>query len=146
MPESWPPIWRTARTRLEQRKKKVERATDISRNSIRQLLLNRWPQLSNPTNSLGRQTMVTQGEKIVAMLDSSISYERLRKHIDEFNKLDDDADSAERDWVKCERFINTAESVVLAANLPKVSGKEIQERYRKLIGAEDAALAPTVNR
>ena len=132
----------TRQNDLERRRKKLERATEISRSTTRDVLLNRWPQLSNPLNPLAHQTIATQADKIVAMLGSSLSYERLRKHLDESDKLDDQSDSAERDWVKCERFINTAESVALAENLPKVSSREIQERYRQLLAAEDAPLAP----
>jgi hypothetical protein len=127
---------------LENRRQKVERAVQLSRRTTEQIVLNRWPMLSDRSTALAQRTIAMQEGEIEAMLDSSLSYERLRKHIDESDKLDDDADAAERSWVKCRRFINTAESVALAANLPSVAPKEIQERYHQLIVAEDAALAP----
>ncbi len=132
----------TRQNDLVRRREKLERATAISRTATRNVLLNRWPQLSNPASPFAHQTITTQADKIVAMLESSLSYERLRKHLDESDKLDDEADDAERDWVKCMRLLNTAESVALAANLPKVSNRQIQERYRSLVAAEDAGLAP----
>ena len=124
---------------LEHGKQKADRAAGLSRGVTRQILLNRWPILFDRSTPLAQQTITTQQDKIIAMLESSLSYERLRKHLDESDKLDDDAGTTERSWVKCRRFINTAESVALAANLPTVASKEIQERYHQLIVSEDAA-------
>ena len=65
----------------------------------------------------------------------------------EFEKQDEEIDKAEtqsldlrRPWVKTQRFIRTAETVALAANLPKVAAPEIVKRYLQIVQLEGMAL------
>ena len=45
----------------------------------------------------------------------------------------------ERKWVKCQRLMQTLQSVALAANLEKVASPELQEKYKE-ITREEASL------
>jgi hypothetical protein len=128
---------------LEQRKRKVDQGAQVWRDTAKEVLLNRWPELANPRSLAARKTIDAQQDRIVKMLDSSISFDHLEKQIDQSDKMNDDDTNAEKDWVKCQRFINQAESVVLAANLPKVTTKEIQARYAALVVAENMPLSAT---
>jgi hypothetical protein len=132
--------------KLEWRKKTMDLWVELSRASVKENLVNRWPELAQPESDAATKTIRTQGDKIAAMLDKSLSFERLEKHLDDSEKLDDQDTNTEREWVKCQRFINDAESVVLAANLPKVAAKDIQARYAAMIAAEDLPLVPAKQR
>ena len=48
----------------------------------------------------------------------------------------------DRKWAKSQRLIRTLENVVLAANLPKVAGDDVQNQYQQLLAAERAAFGP----
>jgi hypothetical protein len=128
------------RSDIQQRQRRLNRSIRTLRDVAQSVLQSRWPALANPTSTAAQQVISTQGPQILAMLHSSISYEHLRDALDQSDKLDDDDLNLERQWVKCQRFINTAESVALAANVPAVCSKEIQQRYHRLIAAENAAL------
>jgi hypothetical protein len=131
------------RSDIEQRQRRLTRSIRTLRDIAQSVLQSRWPALANPTSAAAQQTISSQGPQIVAMLHSSISYDHLRAALDQSDKLDDDDLNLERQWVKCQRFINTAESVALAANVPAVCSPELQQRYHRLIAAENAALAQT---
>lgn len=127
---------------LQKRKEKNDQTIEVCRQAVKDVLLDRWPELANPLSAAAQRTIGAQGDRIVAMLNNSLSFERLEKRLDQSGKLEEDGTNAERDWVKCQRFINDAESVVLAANLPKVARKDICARYAALVAAEDQPLIP----
>jgi hypothetical protein len=46
----------------------------------------------------------------------------------------------ERKWVKCQRLMQTLQSVALAANLEKVATPELQEKYKEIVREEACLL------
>ena len=54
--------------------------------------------------------------------------------------LEKQLEDLDRLSVKCQRLIRTAESVALAANLPKLVKEDVVARYKMLVEAEGGVL------
>ena len=46
----------------------------------------------------------------------------------------------ERKWVKCQRLMQTLQSIALAANLEKVASPDLQEKYKQILREENCRL------
>jgi hypothetical protein len=128
------------RANLLDQKKKLDDDADDLRDALQDAVEERWPQLDNPLDARAQETIANQADDIVSVIESSPDYRSLQDKTDASDKLDDQAMDLERQWVKCRRLIGTAESVALAANLPKVCRADICQRFRQLRAAEDAPL------
>lgn len=129
------------RKELEAMKQKLSDAHDKLRGSLQARVKSRWPELGNLLHPDLSKMLATQGDQIVKFIEASPRYAEFKKQDDDYDADDKESSDLERTWVKYQRFIRTAESAALAANLPKVAKPEIQERYTSLLKAEAGCLS-----
>ncbi len=134
---------RAAAERLDQRRKTLERRTAKLRETHRQLgtqlqarLKSRWPELANPLHPQAVKILTAKGDDVVRWIESAPAFKDFDAKGQEIDRLDDQSTRLERRWVKYERFIRTAETVALAANLPNVAKPGILDRYKTLVQLE----------
>jgi hypothetical protein len=133
--------------KLSQHRKTIERNMGSLRDARNQLgralqahLKSRWPELGNPLHPQGVKILTAQGDDVVRWIESAPAFKDFDAKGQEIDRLDDQSTDLERRWVKYQRFIRTAESVALAANLPKVAKPEILDRYKRLVELEDGEM------
>lgn len=125
---------------LEKKKQKLSGERDQSRRSLSVRVEHRWPELRNWLNPRAAKIMAEEGDQIVKFIESSPRYGEFQKQSNDLDTMEKQLDDLDRTWVKCQRLIRTAESVAMAANLPKVAKEEIVTRYRMLVEAEGGVL------
>jgi hypothetical protein len=109
------------------------------RRTIRGAVLARWPEMNSAWHPAVTKALSTEPDEIVKLIEAQPGYARW----DELNARAAEASGKsfelERKWVKCQRFLYTAESVALEANLEKFASKLMQKRYEALRAAENAS-------
>ena len=106
------------------------------RQKIGRSLRSRWPQLANLLNPVAIELLTTRSEEFI---------EAVREHPDyaHYCRL---AEAAERELspqerrVKFERFVRTAENVILRANLYKLDNPKTIRKYESIVAAESETL------
>jgi hypothetical protein len=128
------------RRAIEKKRQKQNDTREQIRRSIQSRVKNRWPEFANFLNPEAQRLLTDRGDAVVRFIETSPRYEEMRKLEDEVETFDKQLDDQDRIWVKCQRFIRTAESISLAANLPKLAKPDIVERYNSLVEAESGCL------
>lgn len=116
----------------------LEADLEETRGKATEHVVGRWPFLSNAWNPATIDLLAKRGSEIEAVLNESptcADWQRKRKQLDQ--RIDEE-DDAEQKWAVLERFIRTAKSVALAANLRKVADPVIVRRYEELRKLEDS--------
>jgi hypothetical protein len=113
---------------------------EILRGGIRARLLARWPEMSSPFHPVTIDALTHEPDEVVKVIESSPGFNEWEEQVKRADERDDKSFELERRWVKCQRFLYTAESVALEANLPKYGGKLVQARYEGLRRAENGWL------
>ncbi|MBI2825320.1 MAG: hypothetical protein HYX69_11600 [Planctomycetia bacterium] len=126
-----------------QERKKLERDFQRARSAIAETLKLRWPELDNPWHPRVAEEVRKEGSQIVAAIEGHGRYKEFSQLHDRIAERANHALDLERRWVKCQRFVHVAETVALAANLAKVAGQEIQDRYQALLESESGTLCAT---
>jgi hypothetical protein len=124
------------RGQVNQEKKKLQGEHQRARNAIGEMLKLRWPELANPWNPQVADELRRDGVDIVAAIEGHARYSEFARLHDEIAEHSTRALDLERRWVKCQRFLRLVESVALAANLPRVATRDIQDRYQALLANE----------
>lgn len=96
--------------------------------------------MSSPFHPMTIDALTHEPDEIVKLIESSSEFKEWGERFKEAEEREDKSFDLERKWVKCQRFIDTAESVALEANLPKFGGKLVQARYEALRKAENGSL------
>ena len=96
--------------------------------------------MENPWHPQAIEDLRTQGPEIVAAIESQGSFSTFAQLHEELEQQSSQSLDLERRWAKCQRFLRFAENVALAANLAKVTTKDIQDRYRTLVDRESGCL------
>ncbi len=122
---------------LGTRKERLVKDHDALRPVLQTLLRNRWPELDNLFNPQATRLIQSEGEQMIRLVESAPQYVPFHKQEEDLDKVENESLDLERKWVKCQRFIRTAENVALAANLPSLATPEMQQRYHQLLGAEN---------
>jgi len=129
--------------KLALQRKTIERRMASLRDARNQLgrnlqahLKSRWPELGNPLHPQAAKILAEQADEVVRWIESAPAFKDFDAKGQEIDRLDDQSTDLERKWVKYQRFIRTAESVALAANLPKVAKQEVLDRYKTLVELE----------
>lgn len=113
--------------------------------SIKQGLLRRWPELSNPWNPAVQRLLTTDAEPIINYIEQHAEYERFTSLGNRAKELKNRQMDCDRRWVKCQRLIRTLENVALAENLKHVADPEVQQRFHQLVEAETQTIGSTTN-
>jgi hypothetical protein len=129
------------RRTIERRKQKLTQTRNDARRSIRDRVQNHWPEFANFLNPDVTKILATEADAIVKFIEASPRYAEMQKLDEDIDAADKELDDQERIWVKCQRFIRTAEDVALAFNLPKVAKPDLVDRYRGLVESEAGCLS-----
>jgi hypothetical protein len=125
---------------LDSKKRKSQRDLGGLRSAIQSSLKQRWPELANPWHPRVADILKKDGDDVVKTIETHPRYKRfdeLSREIDGINARNMDL---ERKWVKCQRLMQTLQSVALAANLEKVASPELQEKYKEIVREESCLL------
>jgi hypothetical protein len=116
-----------------------DRERDVLRDQIRARVLARWPEMSNAYHPATIAALTKEADEIVRTIESHPAFKRWEEQTRLTTEREDQSFELERKWVKCQRFIYTAETVALEANLDKFATKLVQAKYQTLRAAENAA-------
>ncbi len=95
-----------------------------------------WPELANLMNPLAIELVTSRSDEFVKRIESHPDYERYRKLADK-EKMEL---SATEKKVKYERFVRTAENVIMRENLIRLGNDETIARYNAILNAEMGSL------
>jgi hypothetical protein len=123
---------------IERNKGRLNQEREGLRKQLRAAVQARWPEMSSAFHPAVVDAITREAEQIVKAIESHSAYSKWDKLGEEIDDLTEKSFELERKWVKAQRFLYVAESVALAANLDKVAGKLVQERYARLRAAENA--------
>jgi hypothetical protein len=112
-----------------------------SREKLRHAIYLRYPELRDPwlpgSIALRDPANLPSLKKEIEALPE---YKDFVTTSDAINQLDEKAEELERTWVKTQRLIERANTVILQANLPLVATPEIQARFKLLTERENGTL------
>lgn len=132
------------RKRLRSRIRRLERDYHDIRKTIETEVLAEWPELAGTWNPAGRRIVAEQPDAVIQLIEAHPDFQAFNRLAAEIVRLEKQRLDLERRWVKCQRLIQTLESVALAHNLPLIAEPHLIARYEQLLAAENATLAPAV--
>ena len=112
-------------TPLERLRREI--ATEIQR---------RWPELVNTLNPKAIELLTSRSEEFVRAIEEHRKYSDYQAEKDRRSSIS----SPGKARVRFERFIRTAENVILAENLRRLDDQALIERYEATLAAESGAL------
>ena len=124
--------WRRGRFRRRRFNKPEIRLREEIASDLKQ----RWPALANVLNPGAVELMTARSNAFVEAIERHPSYDQYRK---ELNKAAARPDP-HKQRVKHERFVRTAECVILAENLRRLGDEEALAQYRTIVAAERGSL------
>jgi hypothetical protein len=125
---------------ISAKKKPIDQKYHAIRKELSGLIKRNWPELYNPWHPSVRKILADEGDQILEVLTKHKRFKELGQLVKQGSVLSKQSSELERKWVKCQRFIYTAENVALEANLPLLASPKIQDRYARLIAAEAETL------
>ncbi|HEV8379629.1 MAG TPA: hypothetical protein VGP99_12325 [Tepidisphaeraceae bacterium] len=125
---------------LDSQKRKLQRDFGGVRGQIQSVVKQRWPELSNPWHPKIAEILKKESDDVVKTIESHPKFKRFDDLSHEIDGLDARNRDLERKWVKCQRLMQTLQSVALAGNLEKVATPELQEKYKEIVRKEGLRL------
>lgn len=134
---------RSVSDKKDSERQRTQRWTDADNlaHGITRRLARRWPELSSPWNPRVPELLKDDGPEIQKAIESDRLFTRFQRAYDQFQAATEKDLALDHQWAKCQRFLYTAESVALAANLEKVAGPNTVARYRQMIADEAGTFA-----
>lgn len=109
---------------------------------LRSLLADRWPELTVPLHPDAPRILAEEHEEIRRLLEAQPEYQALIQRFISRRTDPAAARSPERQWVKYQRLLERADSVILGANLERLNDPEALGVHRRLVELENRTLAP----
>jgi hypothetical protein len=106
------------------------------RQKIANDLKRRWPELANVLNAVPLELLTTRSTEFITAVESHRDSKRYRELAETFAQHP----SPEKQKVKYERFVRTAENVILRENLQLLDDKERLAEYEAIVKAENSWL------
>jgi hypothetical protein len=128
------------RKSLDSQKRKLQRDMSGLRGQIQSAVKQRWPELANPWSPKVAEILKREADDVVKSIEKHPRYKRFDELSHEIDGLDARNRDLERKWVKCQRLMQTLQSVALAANLEKIAAPELQEKYKEIVREEACLL------
>jgi hypothetical protein len=125
---------------LDPQKRKLQKDQGQLRGQIQGTVKQKWPELSNPWHPKTLEIMTREADDVVKAIEGHPRYKRFDELSHEIEGIDARNRDLERKWVKCQRLMQTLQSIALAANLEKVATPELQEKYREIVKEEGMVL------
>jgi hypothetical protein len=97
----------------------------------------RWPELANVLNSVAIELLTTRRDEFIVAVEGQRDYKRYREQVDNASGQPD----TKKRKVKYERFVRTAENVILRENLRLLDDTERLEEYRAIVKSEEGSLS-----
>ncbi len=110
--------------------------TNKLRQKIAADLRRRWPELVNVLNPRAIQLITEQSETFVAAVREHPDFDRYQQEL----RREAEKPNPKKQRVRIERFIRTAENVLLAENLRREGDQALIERYESIAAAERGTL------
>jgi hypothetical protein len=108
---------------------------------LRHLLLMKYPELGDPWLPAGAAMRdPSHLPQLRAEVDPMPEYAEFVHAADAVGQAFEQQEDLERKWVKAQRLIDRAETVILKANLPLTASQEIQDRFKLLTEHEAGTL------
>ena len=117
----------------------ASRGQDKSREVGREIasdLKRRWPALANVLNPIAIELITTRSDELVAAIEEHPKYERYR----ELKREAKSTLSEQKRKVKFDRFLRTADNVIMAENLKRMDDKTVFEQFQALVESEGRTL------
>ncbi len=99
-------------------------------------LKRRWPELANVVNPVAVELMTTRSDEFVKAIEGHRDYQRYRQAVEKFTEAPDPA----KRKVKFERFVRTAENVILRENLMRLNDADRMAEYNAIVALESQTL------
>jgi len=119
------------------RDRSASRRAEQLRDSIADDLKQRWPELANVLNPEAVELLTTQSPTFVAAVEGHPRYEEYREQAELASR---ELDPRKR-RVKYERFVRTAQDVILRENLKRLGDDERLAQYQAIVAAEGTTLS-----
>lgn len=136
-PESQP----ESQPATQSRNRDFNRRLTTAANRLRTAVGLRWPELAVPYHPDAPRLLEAQGAEIRKLIESHPAYKDFQEAVSQRDASINRQRELERKWVKCQRLLERGQTVILAANLPKVADAGVVEHYRKLLQLENQTLA-----
>lgn len=122
--------------RRRDRGRSPRQSADRLRRSIADDLELRWPELANVLNPGAVELLTTRSQSFVAAVEQHPSYRQYRELQEQVSRRPD----PEKRRTKFERFINTAEDIILRENLKRLGDAKLLAQYEAIVAAESTTL------
>jgi hypothetical protein len=99
-------------------------------------LEHRWPELSNVLNPGSIELLTTRSQTFIQAVEQHPSYRQYREQMEIAARRPD----PQKRRVKYERFVRTAEDVILRENLKRLGDRKLLDQYEAIVAAESATL------
>jgi hypothetical protein len=129
------------RKAIDRDRNRVNREAGQLRNAVRYRVRARWPELSNAYHPRVESILHDEAGAVVRMIESDADFKKMQELQRQVRDMDDQSSGLERKWVKCQRFLQTLDTLALAANLEKVAAGNVVRKYQDLLDEEADVLA-----
>jgi hypothetical protein len=96
----------------------------------------RWPELANVLNPGAIELLTTRSQAFVQAVEQHPSYSQYREQMENASRRPD----PDKRRVKYERFLRTAEDVILRENLKRLGDQNRLAQYKAIVAAESTSL------
>jgi hypothetical protein len=127
------------RSRSRDRDRSASVRADRLREAIAEDLKKRWPELANVLNPGAVELLTTRSQIFIDAVEKHSRYEEYRDQTD----LAKSAPSAQERRTKFERFVRTAQDVILRENLKRLADEKKLAQYEAIAAAESGLLQMT---
>jgi hypothetical protein len=112
------------------------------RQSIADDLRERWPELANVLNPGAIELLTTRSAEFIAAVEQHPSYREYRQQADAAATTPD----PDKRRVKFERFVATAEDIILRENLRRLGDAQRMAQYEAIVAAESGGIDAAASR
>jgi hypothetical protein len=130
----------TEKQKADADRNKTMQEYNQTRQRIATAVQTKWPEFGTPWHPRTQEILKSDSPEVIKAIESHDQYKQFNKLAEQLEAVSIKSLDLDRRWVKCQRFLRTAEDIALAANLTKFAPAEVQERYNELVAEECGTL------
>ncbi len=130
----------TKRAALKKKNKGIGTKREIARRHLQKHLKTQWPELANPWHPDLPRLLKSDGDDMLKVVTKCTKLKVVGKLNSEYNRNKEEQLELNRERAILMRFVRTAESVALEANLSIHADSDVQARYKALKTLEHRTL------
>lgn len=130
----------TEKMKVRSNRRELAKELRTHAKATRSSLLKKWPQLRNPWHPQVVRILNEQEQAVRQTILKHKSYKAFAEVEARMEALGREAEVIDAQITRCRRFIYTAESIALAANLPHCASPDVVEAHAQLLARESASL------